>query len=168
MWDLSSLTRGQTHVPCIARQTLNHLTTKEAPRVLKRKNTAYICNFNLWSLESEWSRSFSSLSLETTYWQSLERMPNLSNFFLNLGLNCAYILFEANFSSHLKSIWLQSLWILKLNSEIFLLLIFRNILNLFASGENSVWWVDEWSPSWAPQNDLYDLVGLCFNKHSSR
>ena len=31
MWDLSSLTRGQTHVPCIRRQILNHWTTREAP-----------------------------------------------------------------------------------------------------------------------------------------
>ena len=27
MWDLSSLIRDQTHVPCIARQILNHWTT---------------------------------------------------------------------------------------------------------------------------------------------
>ena len=31
--DLSSLTRDKTCIPCIARQTLNHWTTKEAPGV---------------------------------------------------------------------------------------------------------------------------------------
>ena len=31
MWDLSSLTGDQTHVPCIARQILNHWTTREVP-----------------------------------------------------------------------------------------------------------------------------------------
>ena len=29
VWDLSSLTRDQTHVPCIGRQTLNHWITRE-------------------------------------------------------------------------------------------------------------------------------------------
>ena len=32
MWDLSFLTRGQTHTPCIGRQSLTHWTTKEVPR----------------------------------------------------------------------------------------------------------------------------------------
>ena len=31
MWDLSSLTRIRTHIPCIGRQVLNHLTTREVP-----------------------------------------------------------------------------------------------------------------------------------------
>ena len=31
MWDPGSLTRDWTHVPCIARQTLNHWTTREVP-----------------------------------------------------------------------------------------------------------------------------------------
>ena len=31
MWDLSSPTRGRTHVPCIAWQILNHWTTREMP-----------------------------------------------------------------------------------------------------------------------------------------
>ena len=31
MWDLSSLTRDQTHVPYIERQVLNHWTTREVP-----------------------------------------------------------------------------------------------------------------------------------------
>ena len=29
MWDLSFLTRDKTYVPCIARQILNHWTTRE-------------------------------------------------------------------------------------------------------------------------------------------
>ena len=32
MWDLSSLTRDQTHVPCISRLILNHWTTREVTR----------------------------------------------------------------------------------------------------------------------------------------
>ena len=31
MWDLGSLTRDGTHVPCIARWILNHWTTREVP-----------------------------------------------------------------------------------------------------------------------------------------
>ena len=31
VWDLSSLTKGQTHIPCIGRQVLNHWTTREVP-----------------------------------------------------------------------------------------------------------------------------------------
>ena len=34
MWDLSSLTRDQTCVACVARQTLNQWTTREVPRLL--------------------------------------------------------------------------------------------------------------------------------------
>ena len=33
MWDLGSLTRDGTHVPCIARCILNHWTTREVPVV---------------------------------------------------------------------------------------------------------------------------------------
>ena len=29
MWDLSSLTRDETHAHCIGRQSLNHWTTRE-------------------------------------------------------------------------------------------------------------------------------------------
>ena len=31
MWDLSSLTRDQTHIPYIGRQIINHWTTREVP-----------------------------------------------------------------------------------------------------------------------------------------
>ena len=31
MWDLSSLTRDQTPIPCIGKQSLNHWTMREAP-----------------------------------------------------------------------------------------------------------------------------------------
>ena len=34
MWDLSSLTRDQTCIACVARQTLNQWTTREVPRLL--------------------------------------------------------------------------------------------------------------------------------------
>ena len=33
MWDLSSLTKDRTHVPCIGRQILNHWTTSEVLQV---------------------------------------------------------------------------------------------------------------------------------------
>ena len=32
MWELSSLTRDQTHTPCIGKQNLNHWTTREVPQ----------------------------------------------------------------------------------------------------------------------------------------
>ena len=31
MWDLSSLTRGQIHTPCIGTLTLNHWATRDVP-----------------------------------------------------------------------------------------------------------------------------------------
>ena len=31
MWDPSSLTRDQTHIPCIGRRILNHWTAREVP-----------------------------------------------------------------------------------------------------------------------------------------
>ena len=31
IWNLSSLTEDQTHIPCIAGQILNHWTTREVP-----------------------------------------------------------------------------------------------------------------------------------------
>ena len=34
MWDLSSLTRDRTHVPCIGRRILNHWTTREVPELI--------------------------------------------------------------------------------------------------------------------------------------
>ena len=33
MWDLSSLTRDQTHIPCIRRLILNHGTAREVPTI---------------------------------------------------------------------------------------------------------------------------------------
>ena len=32
-WDLSSLTRDQTHVPCITRQIFKHWTMRDVPRL---------------------------------------------------------------------------------------------------------------------------------------
>ena len=45
MWDLSSPTRDQTGVPCIARQVLNHWTTREVPSqsILARKLFEVLC-----------------------------------------------------------------------------------------------------------------------------
>ena len=39
MWDLSSLSRDQTHTPCIGRWSLHHWTAREVPyyRVFKKK-----------------------------------------------------------------------------------------------------------------------------------
>ena len=36
-WVLSSLTRDGTHVPCIARQMLNHWTTREVPHCVSER-----------------------------------------------------------------------------------------------------------------------------------
>ena len=33
LWDLSSLTRAQTCIPCIARQILNHWATRKIPSI---------------------------------------------------------------------------------------------------------------------------------------
>ena len=33
MWNLSFLIRGQTHTPCIGRQSLNHWTAREVPQI---------------------------------------------------------------------------------------------------------------------------------------
>ena len=41
MWDLSSLTRDQTHVPCIGRQIPNHWTTVPMAREVPRHANFY-------------------------------------------------------------------------------------------------------------------------------
>ena len=38
MWDLNSLTKDGTHVPCTRRCTVNHWTTREVPRTILLKN----------------------------------------------------------------------------------------------------------------------------------
>ena len=38
MWDLSSLTRDQTRVPCIVRRILYHWTTREVPQPFFLRN----------------------------------------------------------------------------------------------------------------------------------
>ena len=58
IWDLSSLTRDWTHVPCIARQILNHRTTREAPGIIIYKAYLYtllslILTEVLWSSHEE-------------------------------------------------------------------------------------------------------------------
>ena len=42
MWDLSSLTKDRTQVPCVGRQILNHCTTREVPM--------QILNCSIWDL----------------------------------------------------------------------------------------------------------------------
>ena len=34
IWGLSSLTKDQTHIPCVGRQSLNHWTAREVPGLL--------------------------------------------------------------------------------------------------------------------------------------
>ena len=43
MWDLNSLTRGQTHTPCIGRWSPNHWTTREVP-----KSGCWLTEINEW------------------------------------------------------------------------------------------------------------------------
>ena len=33
LWDLSALTRDWTHTPCVERQSINHWTTREVPKI---------------------------------------------------------------------------------------------------------------------------------------
>ena len=49
MWDLSSLIRDQTCIPCIARQMLNYWTTREAPGRLSLRNWLLLI---LWLVQS--------------------------------------------------------------------------------------------------------------------
>ena len=50
MWDLSSPTRDQTQVPCIARQILNHWVIREVPHINILKLLSPIQNTNLFLL----------------------------------------------------------------------------------------------------------------------
>ena len=43
VWDPSSLTRDQTHTPCIGRQSLNHWTAREFPSVPFLKGHIDLC-----------------------------------------------------------------------------------------------------------------------------
>ena len=61
MWDLSSLTRDQTHIPCMAKEIRNHWTTKEVPPWLFFYHLFLdfgqkICE--IWPQEMNWSFSF--------------------------------------------------------------------------------------------------------------
>ena len=47
MWDLSSLTRDQTHVPCIGRQIPNHWTTREVPKFTPFRRSVRNTNFSM-------------------------------------------------------------------------------------------------------------------------
>ena len=47
MWDLHSLTRGQTHVPCIGRQLLNQWTTREVTRSILVKSAWWVYDLSL-------------------------------------------------------------------------------------------------------------------------
>ena len=51
MWDLSSPTRDQTQVPCIARQILNHWVIREVPHIHILKLLSPIQNINLFLLK---------------------------------------------------------------------------------------------------------------------
>ena len=51
MWDLSSPTRDQTQVPCIARQILNHWVIREVPHIHILKLLSPIQNTNLFLLK---------------------------------------------------------------------------------------------------------------------
>jgi len=53
MWDLNSLTRDRTCVPCAGRQILNHWSTKEVPRLL---NMWIIWVLSLFTYNSPWSK----------------------------------------------------------------------------------------------------------------
>ena len=56
MWDLGSLTRDQTCVPCIGRQIFNHWTTREVP-LLVFIDTFYWMDRGLshWGRKGNWS-----------------------------------------------------------------------------------------------------------------
>ena len=57
MWDLSSLTRDGTSIPCIARRILNHWNTREVPQLL-----------NLAKCQIVWLRlTFMNISLISIY-----------------------------------------------------------------------------------------------------
>ena len=76
MWDLSSRTRGQTRVPCIGRQILNHWTTREAleGKLFRKHKGAIIglpvvlfcVNINNINLDSRTRSSYESEKVKVT------------------------------------------------------------------------------------------------------
>ena len=59
-WDPSSRTRDQTHIPCTARQTPNHWTTREAPPSISKEiisSQSGRCTVPLFLLFSTWWKS---------------------------------------------------------------------------------------------------------------
>ena len=53
LWDLSSLTRDQTCVPCIGRQILNHWTSRDVPQLLlliKQRPEGRLCAWHLFGI----------------------------------------------------------------------------------------------------------------------
>ena len=66
MWDRNSLSRGRTHVPCIARQILNHWTTKEVPfsclSVLFKIQILWLSLWRVWVSSSGWASPCTQLN----------------------------------------------------------------------------------------------------------
>ena len=66
MWDLCSLSRDRTHVPCIARQNLNQWATKEVPTLI---TFAAVTSTPRWPVayQAAWFMGFS----RQEYWSRL-------------------------------------------------------------------------------------------------
>ena len=60
-FSLSSLTRNQTHMPCIARLILNHWTTREVPKI---------------QISTEWSEALLNLTMLNQYSDSYNCISN--------------------------------------------------------------------------------------------
>ena len=54
MWDLSSLTKDWTHVPCTARQILNHWTIREVSRPILSETRIWFPHALTWYLSPLW------------------------------------------------------------------------------------------------------------------
>ena len=80
MCDLTSLTRDQTHVPCIARQILNRWTTRDVPNF-----------FKFWTWFLPWLMMFSSMLF------NLLIFANFPVFFLYLICNFTHLCLEKMF-----------------------------------------------------------------------
>ena len=85
-WDLSSLTKGWTHVPCIARQILHHWTTRGVPGLLLLKLLNLLLSYLIYSQDFD-NRLFTDNSQVYNYlsnlFSELQICRNLSVYIAN-------------------------------------------------------------------------------------
>ena len=109
MWDLSSPSRDQTHVPCIGRWSLTHWTTRKGPMYFLNNWRKYlkICQKSLnEGYKSNWlTVTYASLHSSYSFGYLFSRIRNCAGPFLAFCVDDIYLTFRS-LSFHIyKLVW---------------------------------------------------------------